>query len=185
MYILCYSFRGGGLVRPPPSCISAIRTDLTHCTNEPIFAPLSALRKALKNRKSWDVKSCESSAAFPQRQVLVGSKYQSQSLGKQNVVFTHKKMFGSKKIFVLHPVGRGRMRRELLQASPRCLRQLRANVTYLQSTAIKAKQKSCQLKTQNDFKQQRNLWTLFDHAYSAREERNIGKKKRLKIGWVL
>lgn len=93
-------------MRPPPPCISAIRTDLTHCTNEPIFAPISALRKASKTRKSWDVKSCESSAAFPQRQVLVGSKYQSQSLGKQNVALTHKKMFGGKKIFVLHLVGK-------------------------------------------------------------------------------
>ena len=42
-----------------------------------------------------------------------------------------------------------------------------AKVTYLQSTVIKAKQKGCQLKTLNDFQQQRNLWTLFDRAYSA------------------
>lgn len=162
-------------MRPPPSCISAIRTDLTHCTNEPIFSPISTLKKALKIKKTWDVKSCESSAAFPQHQVPVGSKYQSQSLGTQNVAFTHKKMFGSKKIFVLHPVGGSRIRRKLLHTSPRCLRQLRANVTYLQSATIKEKQKSCQLKTQNDFKQQRNPWTLFDHTYSAREERNSKK----------
>lgn len=178
MYILCQSLKQRwGDSETSPFLHLIHQNYLTHCTSEPIFSPISALRKALKIRKSWDVKSCESSAAFPQHQVLVGSKYQSQSLGKQNVAFTHKKMFGSKKIFVLHPVGRSRIRRELLHTSPRCLRQLRANVTYLQSTTIKGKQKSCQLKTQNDFKQQRNPWTLFDHTYSSREERKTKKNR--------
>lgn len=112
---------------------------------------------------------------FPSARCLWAANIKAKAWESRNVAFTHKKMFGSKKIFVLHPVGRSRIRRGLLHASPRCLRQLRANVTYLQSATIKAKQKSCQLKTQNDFKQQRNPWTLFDHSHSAREERNTKK----------
>lgn len=45
-FILFLQTEMGGQMRPPPSCISAIKPDLTHCTNEPIFSPIPALRKA-------------------------------------------------------------------------------------------------------------------------------------------
>lgn len=83
---------------------------------------------------------------FPSARCLWAANIKAKAWGSKNVAFTHKKMFGSRKIFVLHPAGRSRIRRGLLHTSPRCLRQLRANVTYLQSTTIKAKQKTCQLK---------------------------------------
>lgn len=116
---------------------------------------------------------------FPSARCLWAANIKAKAWESRNVAFTRKKkMFGSKKIFVLRPVGRSRIRRGLLHASPRCLRQLRANVTYLQSTTIKAKQKSCQLKNTEWFQTTKKsvdiVWSL---AFCTRRKKHKKKKK--------